>query len=609
MKNLPKILVNSLHLHFAQNRILTEQLRLIYASMPVTILPMFPAVVLLVWALIHSANRTGLLLWAVAVSLPNLYLIFEARRCLARGLAASDAVLLAKRLIFTIAIGGASWGGLAFATLGHTSEAANMMVIFVLSGILGGSVSLLSPVLLVFVAFSTPLVGLTVVKLWQLGDPTYNTFGIIALMYLGVLIAQARNSSVATCAAIEMRFENLELMRKAELAQASAEHANAAKSKFLAAASHDLRQPIHAQGLFLDILMHSPLTPHQRGLVGNISAASTASADMLNNLLDYSRIEAGVVTPHIQPFEVQHLLNKIECEFAPQADAKGLGYRSRETRLQVQSDAALVELILRNLVSNAIRYSNSGGVLVACRPRGPSAVLEVWDTGIGIAQEQQARVFEEFAQLGNPERDRRNGLGLGLAIAQGLATTLGHALSLQSVPQRGSIFRLSLPMAEKILSPEQASAANNKALLPRIVTRKLLGVRVLIIDDDEAVQTAMAQVLRHWGCDVDAASTEDEACTLVQRHNPALVISDYRLRSHRTGAQAIAQVRSLLGVQVPALLITGDTAPERLREAMSSGVPLLHKPLAPDALYKAITDLLDDTKQSPPAQSSTPDKR
>ena len=583
-------------LRLAEDRILIEQLRLIYASMMVSVLPMFPAIGLLVWVIISPGNQAGLLAWAVVVSLSNSYSIFDARRQLARGLVAHNAARLARRLIVSVGLGGLSWGALAFGALSKTTAAGDIVVIFVLSGILGGSVGLLAPVLPVFLAFSVPLVGLTVVKLWLLGDATYGAFGVISLMYLGVLIAQARNSTMSTRAAIALRFENLDLIRRAdqarleaEQARHEAEQANTAKSKFLAAASHDLRQPIHAQGLFLDVLLHTPLSTHQRELVGNISSASAATADMLNTLLDFSRIEAGVVSPQIQPFSLQDMLNKIECEFEAQADAKGLGYRSRETPLAVQSDPALVELILRNLVSNAIRYSDAGGLLVACRKRGTHAVLEVWDTGIGIAPENRVDIFKEFHQLGNPERDRRKGLGLGLAIAQGLCKTLGHDLSVQSKPQKGSVFKLAMPLSRT----DSFKAVDPYAPMLE-ASGQLRGLKVLIIDDDEGVLVAMAQLFHNWGCEANTASSIEQAVALAQLRTPEVLISDYRLHSQRTGSEAIAEVRALVGLQLPALIITGDTAPERLRKALDSGVPLLHKPLAPEQLYKALVALQAD---------------
>jgi len=374
------------------------------------------------------------------------------------------------------------------------------------------------------------------------------------------------------------------------VAKQEAENANMGKSKFLAAASHDLRQPIHAQGLFLEVLSRTELNAQQRELLASTRAASDASADMLNTLLDFSRIEAGVIEPQRQAFRMQPLLNKIEREFERQADAKGLAYRSRETALVAQSDPALIELILRNLVSNAIRYTERGGLLVTCRLRAGQVVLEVWDTGIGITASQQREVFREFHQLGNPERDRRKGLGLGLAIVEGLAQTLGHALSLVSIPGRGSVFRLALPAAtDPVIATE---------LAPMLAKSQRLDMRVLVIDDEESVRVGMLHLLRSWGCDCVAAESIEDALVLARQQAPDLVISDYRLREQRTGIEAIAALRALLGDTLPALLVTGDTAPERLRQAQASGIPLLNKPVSPGQLYRAMMTLCKAPKKS-----------
>jgi signal transduction histidine kinase/CheY-like chemotaxis protein len=576
-------------LRLAEDRILVEQLRLIYGNIAVSFLPMFPAIFLLAWTISNPDNIVGLMVWVSVLSITIGYAIFDARRKLERGFSSTEAPRLVRNMMISMALNGAAWGSLAFGVLGKTTPVGTIVVICVLSGILGGMVGLLAPLLPVFVAVAVPLVGLTAARLVQLGDPAYTAFSVIAVMYLLTLIAQTRNSSKATRAAIELRFENIELIKKAETARQQADDANTAKSKFLAAASHDLRQPIHAQGLFLEVLSRTSLSAQQHELVSNIRTTSAASADMLHMLLDVSRIEAGVVHPCIEVFRLQQVLNKIEREFEPLANSKGLRYRSRETDLVVKSDPALVELILRNIVSNAIRYTAQGGLLVACRKRGPQAVLEVWDTGMGIAPEQQEEVFKEFHQLGNPERDRHKGLGLGLAIAQGLAKTLGHELRLQSQPQRGSVFSLGLALAPVV---QIGQLKGEKTVLMRSSNDLLHAVHVLVIDDDEAVLSGMSQLLQNWGCKVDTASTIEQALVLAQLQAPEVLISDYRLRSHRTGAQAIDEVRSLLGAAVPAILITGDTAPERLREALSAGVPLLHKPLAPGALYEALAAIL-----------------
>ena len=578
-------------LRFARESVLVEQLRLIFASMTVSVLAMFPAVLLLVWATINDENRLALGLWAAAISATNLFAIFHARRHLARGLIATEAPRLARTLVGYAGCWGAAWGLLALGTLDNTTPVGASVIISVLAGITAGSLATMSPVLAVFTAFSVPLVAFTVAALWRLDDPAYNAFSVISLLYLGVLIAQSRNSSLATRAAIELRFENLDLMQRAEAARFEAEQANASKSRFLAAAGHDLRQPVHAQGLYLEVLSRTSLNAHQRELLTHIGAASDASADMLNTLLDFSRIDAGVIVPKVQAFHLQALLNKIEREFEPQADAKGLAYRSRETPLFAYSDPALLAMIVRNLVANAIRYTDSGAVLVACRKRSGRVVVEVWDTGIGIAPDQHREVFREFHQLGNPERDRRKGLGLGLAIAQGLARTLGHELALASSPSRGSVFRLALPIAAAN-SGDTAGDGFTPLNADSPSLPQVLNARVLVIDDEEAVRSAMLALLAQWGCTVEAVESIEQAVALARSFAPEVLISDYRLRAQSTGLDAIAAVRAELGSDLPAVLITGDTAAERLREALSGGVPLLHKPVAPSELYRALAGVL-----------------
>jgi signal transduction histidine kinase len=230
-----------------------------------------------------------------------------------------------------------------------------------IAGMTSTAMSAFAPVLLLFAVTVIPTVSLITLKVGLLGDPSFYALGITFVLYMLVLLGQASHSSKQVRAAIDLRFENVELLKQlhaetkiAEAAQRAAEHANAAKSMFLAAASHDLRQPIHAQGLFLDVLSRTALDPQQRELLNSAMAARESSSEMLNTLLDFSRVEAGVIEPQIQAFYVQPMLNKIEREFSQQADSKGLAYRSRESALAVRSDPQLIELILRNLVSNAI---------------------------------------------------------------------------------------------------------------------------------------------------------------------------------------------------------------------------------------------------------------
>lgn len=574
-------------LRLDEDQVLVEQLRLVFVHMGSTVIAVSLLASLMLCTLFNDRNAIALSLWYVAIMSSVLYDYFYARRQLAAGIPSEKTQRIAWALFLQHAISGLLWGSLIWVTLdtSNVAVADNILVMAVIAGMAGGAISTLSPVLPLVAAFIIPELGVVAFKMWQLSDPAYNVLSLACVIYALSLLDHACSSARATQEAINLRFENVELIEKLLKQTEVAEQANIAKSRFLAAASHDLRQPIHAQGLFLDVLSRTNLTAEQHKLTVSLCAANEASAEMLNTLLDFSRIEAGVIEPQIQAFSLQSLLNKIEREFASQADAKGLTYRSRETSLIVESDPALLKLILRNLVSNAIRYTDHGGLLVAIRKRGCKAILEVRDSGIGIESSQYRNIFREFHQLGNPERDRRKGLGLGLAIVSGLARVLQHDLSLASTLHRGSVFRLTLPIAT-IALPIISLDQKPEKTMP-------LNVRVLVIDDDEVVRNSMLHLLRDWGCECEAADSIEEAVTLAQLNLPDVVISDYRLREQRTGAEAVLALRVLANnSHLPALLITGDTAPDRIREAHASGIPLLHKPISPNLLYSRLATIL-----------------
>ncbi len=363
--------------------------------------------------------------------------------------------------------------------------------------------------------------------------------------------------------------------------------ANRAKSRFLAAASHDLRQPMHALGLFVTQLNSRIKDPENRHLTGRIEAAVSALQGLLDALLDVSRLDAGVVSANLIDFRVNTLLERIENAFAPDATDRGLRFRVARCRLAVHSDPVLLERILINLVANALRYSKSGGILIGCRRRGERVRIEVWDTGVGIAPEHRQAIFQEFYQIGNPERDRQKGLGLGLAIAARLARLLDGRIEVNSVPGRGSVFAVELPRAEEIRAPATVNA-------PADTDTRLQGALVLVVDDDTLVCEALAGLMEQWGCTVVAAASGDQALAALaqQARRPDAVLCDYRLPAGETGGDVIRRLRERHGADLPAALITGDTAPERMREAKESGVPLLHKPVQPARLRALLEHLV-----------------
>jgi signal transduction histidine kinase/CheY-like chemotaxis protein len=366
--------------------------------------------------------------------------------------------------------------------------------------------------------------------------------------------------------------------------------ANQMKSRFLAAASHDLRQPMHALNLFVGQLRSAKQGADRDAIVERIEAAVTVMGDLLDKLLDLSKLDAGAVVPRPQDFCAADLLSPIETQFAPLARERGLKFRVVLTCAWAHSDPVLVQRILLNLVSNAVRYTPRGGVLVGCRPRGQNLRIAVWDTGCGIPEDRREDVFREFVQLDGPGRDRSKGLGPGLAIVSRLAQLLGSRIELRSTVGRGSMFALDVPLAA-VASPADAAPALEH-LQP--LATSLRGTFVVIVDDDEPALAGMQGLLQDWGCLTLTAASAAEAIGKLTEHDrpPELIVSDHRLHAGETGIEAIRRIRSAARYPVPAVLVTGDTTPDVLRAATETGLPALHKPVSPVRLRALLSTLL-----------------
>lgn len=371
-----------------------------------------------------------------------------------------------------------------------------------------------------------------------------------------------------------------------ELARQEAERANSAKTRFLATASHDLRQPIHALGLFFANLAEGVRAPDTEPLINQIETSIEAIDSMLNALLDISKLDAGVVRPHIGPVALVELFDRLRHEYQPLAQETGNRLRVRPSQGVVLSDLAMLERILRNLLTNALRYTSRGQVLMGARRRGNRLQIEIHDTGFGVPEDQLEDIFLEFHQLSNPARDRHQGLGLGLAIVKRLVALLGHQITVRSRLGRGSCFTVTLPVVREAAYRATASPT----ALP---SRELQGRRILVLDDDGAVLEAMDGLLKRWGCVViKAASLEEARERMATVAPPELLIVDYRLRGDVSGLDVVALLQEELRRYIPALIITGDTAPYHLRQAEASGYPLLHKPVHPAKLRGAVRHLL-----------------
>ena len=367
-----------------------------------------------------------------------------------------------------------------------------------------------------------------------------------------------------------------------------AETATLAKSRFLAAASHDLRQPTHALGMFVARLAQLPHDRETQQLIGNLEASVRAMQDLLDALLDISRLDAQSVPVQPRPFALNVLFVQLNGSLALTAEDKGVRLRVRPTPVWLVSDPALLMRILLNLVGNALRYTSKGGVLLACRVAadGAHARIEVWDSGIGIAPAHHQDIFKEFYQVSNSERDRGKGLGLGLNIVQRTANLLNLPLQMQSDLGCGTRFSLRVPLAP-------AGTDHDRRLLPRPdPSDQLNGLVVLVIEDNTLAREGLASLLASWGCVVGSA--EGLAQALWQLENgliAQLLISDYRLRDGDNGIALIRQLRLTTGLSIPACLMSGDTDPGLIQSAKNEGLTLLHKPVRPAKLRSLLRNL------------------
>jgi CheY-like chemotaxis protein len=393
---------------------------------------------------------------------------------------------------------------------------------------------------------------------------------------------------------LRLRFKAAELALDLQKQKEVVEQASLAKSQFLAAASHDLRQPVHALGLFVGALRAVPELPRAAlHIIDQIELSTSAMGDLFSAILDISRLDAGVVEVRPHAFALQPLLDRICLDYLQEASDKMMAIRLQRTSAIVFSDSHLVERILRNLISNAIRHTGGKKVIVGCR-RGQVVVrIEVWDSGEGIAAEDQNGIFREYVQLQNPERDRARGLGLGLAIVRRLTDLLNCKLELRSRLGRGSCFSICLPLSQ--FAPTTPAADAGASF---IVEHETL---ILVVDDEVAVREAMRTLLTGWGYLVIAVGSGEEAQAELSRRGiaPDIILCDYRLRGQENGIEVIRTLQSQWGRQIPAVLVTGDTAEDRLIEARKSGLTLLHKPVHNSKLRAVIANSLRFGSPSP----------
>jgi signal transduction histidine kinase len=575
------------------SRVRAEQVKALYSQLPRSTAAMVVGGVIMVAAMWSAISHVVLLSWLALVVVNQSWRLYLWRRFKAAQAPLSELRHWAVYWAVGAGISGALWGACAvlmYVPDSHAYQAFLAVALFAVTAVAVVLIAMHLPSLYAFVlAVLLPLI--VRVALDPQGLSLFLAISLLVL--LAMMLAFGHNLNKIFTQSLHQRFENMELIEElreqkalAEAAQNRAEAATRAKSVFLAAASHDLPQPLHAVGFFAAALSGRVSDPEVRDLINSINGSVEALENLFNALLDISKLDAGVVEPNLSAFGLEAMLTRLKQEFEPDAFVSGLQLRVRSRPLRVYSDPLLLERILRNLISNAIRYTRRGGVVVGCRVRGRAVSVEVWDTGVGIPEAELERVFEEFYQIRDSRSPREQGLGLGLglAITRRLTDLLHHPLTLRSRVGRGTLFRLDVPRArgdavETLESAELSHPAD--ALRGRVV---------VIVEDEEPVLRGTEALLTSWGCEPIAATSTAEALTMArERATVDLVIADYRLAAGRTGIESIQALRGEFGAQVPAILVTGSTDPELAMQADRGGFHLLHKPVMPAKLRSLVT--------------------
>ena len=489
------------------------------------------------------------------------------------------------RLVFSNVVLGCSHGLAAgFLFWLDTTHAALLTAIFL--GWTAGASATSAPLPRAYVGYALSILGplaLAWVALMQ--APLGLVVALLIALTTGAQLRFLRLNAELFEESFRMRLENEDLVRQLAAARDVAVAGNHAKSRFLAAASHDLRQPLHALVLQIGLLEADPHAPEAPDIVREIGELTRSLAQLLDSLLDISKLDAGVVAAELRPLRLHRLLSQLARGHEPQAAARGLKLRLEcPLDTNVVSDPLLLERVLRNLLDNALKYTQRGEVAITAQGAGDGAVsVTVSDTGRGIPAEARHRVFDEFFRVDTGSPQREQGLGLGLSIVQRLAKLLDMPLELHSEPGRGTRVTLHLPSAA---APGDGAAARATA------GGSLPATKVLVVDDQPAVRRAMRHALERFGCSVAEAASSDEAVARFREFEPDLVLADCRLGEGDSGFEAIARLREMQP-GLPAVLISGDTDTALRRNATAAGLPLLHKPVTLERLAEAVRMALD----------------
>jgi signal transduction histidine kinase/CheY-like chemotaxis protein len=500
---------------------------------------------------------------------------------------AGDQLRWLRRYVWAVGITAAAWGSALWLLLPAPSLSGVALLLLVILGVASAGIAAVVACRPAVQAWLLPLLlPVPVALLWH-RVPYAPALCLFTLAYLGVNLVFALNQNRLLIRALGAKYVNEALIEQLRHQMELAARANRDKSRFLAAASHDLRQPMHALTLFAGALEKRLAGTQELPLMQNMNECIASLDRSFNAMLDISKLDAGVVEVTRHSFAIRDVFRRLHMHFAGQAEAANLQLRFKPGGKLVTTDPQLLERVLGNLIQNAIKYTREGGVVVVARNAGRDVSIEVWDTGLGIPEAELPRIFDEFYQLDNPQHDRSRGLGMGLAIVKRLVLLLGHTLQVTSRPGRGTLFRIRVPrMDPQALEGMDVGAETVPSPIGNAGT-------LLVIDDEAKIRESTALLLEQWGYQAIVAGSGFEACERAREHGQGIhaIISDLRLRDGETGLHAIDAVQRVLGQALPALLVTGDTSEEQIQKVHDSGHMVLFKPVRPKELYSALRRL------------------
>ena len=568
-------------------RVRREQFALLVKSSK-TATPSVFVISLVFWLILYrELADPWVLVWAFAMHLNQLVRYLFTLRYLAAFEAAEQDPRWARFFIFLMGVNGVTWG---LAPLMFFPEADTVLMSFislVTLGIYSGGLAWMAPVKAAVMSYSLPIMVMLTLALLVQDEYIFKLASVMTLIYLMNSWKFVLQHHQLLTDSLMDRYEKVALADKLARQVELVEKASEEKTRFLAAASHDLRQPLHAIALFSAVLERALAQSHHHDTASRMANSVRLLGSSLDAMLDISRLDAGTIEVNRRPVALQRLFEALNSLFSAQAGEKDLELRVRPSPLWVDTDADLLQRMLTNLVANALKYTHEGGVLVVARQRQGAVWIEVRDTGLGMAREELGRIFNEFYQINNPGRDRSMGLGIGLSIVNRISQLLDHPIEVRSRLGKGSTFRLKLPLAQPVACPPKEIAT------PAPGQETAWPERVLVLDDEKDILHAISSLLLQHGIEATCVSTPEQARAALQAQDAAnpheVLLCDVRLANGEDGLAFAADLVVRMPLPPQVILITGETAANKLQRLRESGFEVLFKPVSAHLLLDALS--------------------